>query len=117
MIKENPYHHIDIEIGKRIRDQRNMLGVSQEKLAYGCGLTFQQIQKYETGKNRVSMSRLVQISEVLGVSLETFTSGLGEGNVYEITPEQAKAAVVAGKLNKSQLKVWMRVGQEMGKAA
>ncbi|MAH03965.1 MAG: hypothetical protein CL561_00195 [Alphaproteobacteria bacterium] len=117
MKKENPYHHIDVEIGKRIREQRSMLGISQEKLANGCGLTFRQIQKYETGRNRVSMSRLVQIAEVIGVSLETFTAGLGENNVYEITPTQAKAAAVAGKLSKSQLKVWMRVGQELGKAA
>ncbi len=117
MKKENPYHHIDIEIGQRIRAQRSMLGVSQEKLAEGCDLTFQQIQKYETGRNRVSISRLVQIADILDVSVETFTNGLGDGNVYQITPKQAKAAAAASNMNDHQYTAWMSVAQAMGKAA
>jgi transcriptional regulator with XRE-family HTH domain len=57
----------DIHVGSRIRLRRNMLGMSQEKLGETLGITFQQIQKYEKGTNRVGASRLQAIAEVLGV--------------------------------------------------
>lgn len=62
--KPNP---TDVHVGSRIRLRRNMLGMSQEKLGETLGITFQQIQKYEKGTNRVGASRLQAISEVLGV--------------------------------------------------
>ena len=62
--KPNP---IDIHVGSRIRLRRTMLGMSQEKLGEALGITFQQIQKYEKGTNRVGASRLQAISDVLGV--------------------------------------------------
>ena len=62
--KPNP---TDIHVGSRIRMRRNMLGISQEKLGENLGITFQQIQKYEKGTNRVGASRLQAISDVLGV--------------------------------------------------
>ncbi len=62
--KPNP---TDVHVGSRIRLRRNMLGMSQEKLGESLGITFQQIQKYEKGTNRVGASRLQAISEVLGV--------------------------------------------------
>ncbi len=67
--KPNP---IDIHVGSRIRLRRNMLGMSQEKLGEGLGITFQQIQKYEKGTNRVGASRLQAISSVLGVPVSFF---------------------------------------------
>ncbi len=67
--KPNP---IDIHVGSRIRLRRNMLGMSQEKLGEGLGITFQQIQKYEKGTNRVGASRLQAISTVLGVPVSFF---------------------------------------------
>lgn len=67
--KPNP---IDIHVGSRIRLRRNMLGMSQEKLGEGLGITFQQIQKYEKGTNRVGASRLQAISAVLGVPVSFF---------------------------------------------
>jgi transcriptional regulator with XRE-family HTH domain len=63
--KPNP---IDIHVGSRIRLRRNMLGMSQEKLGESLGITFQQIQKYEKGANRLSGSRLVQAAEAVGVT-------------------------------------------------
>ena len=62
--KPNP---TDIHVGSRIRLRRNMLGMSQEKLGETLGITFQQVQKYEKGTNRVGASRLQAICEVLGV--------------------------------------------------
>lgn len=58
---------IDILVGSRLRMRRVTLGFSQEKLADGLGITFQQVQKYEKGTNRVGASRLMAISKILGV--------------------------------------------------
>ena len=58
---------VDAEVGRRIRALRRGKGISQEVLAKGVGLTFQQVQKYERGSNRVSASKLVHIARVLGV--------------------------------------------------
>ena len=71
--KPNP---IDIHVGGRVRLRRTLLGMSQEKLAQALGLTFQQIQKYETGMNRVSASRLWDISDALDVPVAFFFEGL-----------------------------------------
>jgi transcriptional regulator with XRE-family HTH domain len=67
--KPNP---VDIHVGSRVRLRRNMLGLSQEKLGEAIGLTFQQVQKYERGANRIGASRLLELSEVLGVPVSFF---------------------------------------------
>ncbi len=58
---------IDIHVGNRLRSCRTMLGITQEKLGEAVGITFQQLQKYERGINRISASRLFNLSQVLGV--------------------------------------------------
>ena len=60
---------LDIAIGAAIRLRRRELGLSQERLAELCGVSFQQVQKYENGANRVSFSRLVQIAHALGLRI------------------------------------------------
>lgn len=67
---------VDKHVGKRIRMRRFMLAVSQTALANELGLTFQQIQKYEKGMNRVSSGRLQQISDILQVPISFFFEGL-----------------------------------------
>ena len=69
-------HHVDAHVGKRIRHRRWMVGMTQQQLADKVGIKFQQIQKYETGMNRVSASRLWDISEALGVPIAFFYEGL-----------------------------------------
>ncbi len=66
-------------LGQRVRMARIALGMSQQTLARKLGLTFQQIQKYERGRNRISASRLFDIARVLGISIEAFYEGLEEG--------------------------------------
>src|SRR2546421_10175277 len=66
MAKKAP-NPIDRHVGSRVRMRRMMLGMSQEKLGHGLGLTFQQVQKYEKGTNRIGASRLQQISHILQV--------------------------------------------------
>ena len=67
--KPNP---IDVQVGSRVRLRRNMLGLSQEKLGVAIGLTFQQVQKYERGANRIGASRLHELSRVLDVPVSFF---------------------------------------------
>ncbi len=65
----------DRHVGSRVRMRRMMLGMSQEKLGDALGLTFQQVQKYEKGTNRIGASRLHQIARVLSVPVEFFYEG------------------------------------------
>lgn len=69
---------VDIHVGKQIRTQRSLLGMSQQKLAESIGLTFQQVQKYERGTNRVSAGRLYQFSKLLNVPVSYFFDQYGE---------------------------------------
>lgn len=71
---------VDIEVGNRIRLRRQLLKMSQEKLGEGLGITFQQIQKYEKGTNRVGSSRLHAIGKILGVPPSYF---FGDENANE----------------------------------
>ncbi len=78
-------HPVDAHVGKRIRHRRWMVGMTQQQLAGKVGIKFQQIQKYETGMNRVSASRLWEISESLEVPVSFFFDGIAPG-VSEQTP-------------------------------
>lgn len=66
---------IDRHVGSRVRMRRVLVGMSQEKLGEALALTFQQVQKYEKGTNRIGASRLQQISRILGVPVEYFFEG------------------------------------------
>ena len=86
MAKKAP-NPIDKHVGSRVRMRRMMLGMSQEKLGNNLGLTFQQVQKYEKGTNRIGASRLQQISQILQVPVSFF---------FEGAPAHANAARVDG---------------------
>ena len=65
-------HPVDIHVGARVRQRRKLLGWSQTGLGDALGLTFQQVQKYESGRNRIGSSRLFKLSQVFDVSIEYF---------------------------------------------
>ena len=69
---------VDVHVGKRIRERRVSLGMSQEKLGDYLGLSFQQFQKYERGANRISASKLWAVSNLFEVPIEWFFEGLGK---------------------------------------
>lgn len=69
-------HKVDVHVGQRIRQRRWLAGMTQQRLAELVGIKFQQIQKYETGANRVSASRLWDIADALGVEIAFFFEGL-----------------------------------------
>ena len=77
MVKKNP-NPVDVHVGGRVRMRRILTGLSQEKLGEQLGLTFQQVQKYEKGSNRISASRLWQMAKILGVPVAFFFDDLPE---------------------------------------
>lgn len=80
-------HPVDVHVGKRIRHRRWLVGMTQQQLAESVGIKFQQIQKYETGMNRVSASRLWDIASSLSVPVSFFFEGLSDAPVAQ-EPEQ-----------------------------
>lgn len=78
-------NQVDVHVGQRLRVRRSLLGYSQEKLASLIGLTFQQVQKYERGTNRVSAGRLYELSKILDVPVSYFFDQISEENT-PITP-------------------------------
>ena len=77
ILRDGP-NPVDVHVGKRVRERRVSLGMSQAKLGEYLGLTFQQIQKYEKGTNRISASKLWALSHFFKVSVEWFFEGLEE---------------------------------------
>jgi transcriptional regulator with XRE-family HTH domain len=89
-------HHVDVHVGKRIRHRRWLLGMTQQQLAEQVGIKFQQIQKYETGANRVSASRLYDIADTLGVAVSFFFEGLPSALPHiAIVPDDAGSVAPA----------------------
>lgn len=75
LLVKNP---IDAYVGAQIKQRRTIVGMSQTELANRLGITFQQVQKYEKGANRVGSSRLYEIAEILGVPIQSFFEGVEE---------------------------------------
>ena len=76
-------HPVDVHVGKRIRHRRWLIGMTQQQLAEQVGIKFQQIQKYETGANRVSASRLWDIAEALDIPVSFFFEGISDARVSD----------------------------------
>ena len=107
-------HSVDVTVGNRVREMRIRKGLSQQVLGEQVGVSFQQIQKYERGTNRMGSSRLVKISDVLDVPVASFFEGLG--NASSPDPDGG------GPLNVQASKVardWQRIDDDrlQGKVA
>jgi transcriptional regulator with XRE-family HTH domain len=81
---------VDIHVGRRVRQRRKTLGVTQERLAEDLGLTFQQVQKYERGANRVSASKLYEIAKSLRTTIGYFFEGLADPSTAYDMPGMAE---------------------------
>jgi transcriptional regulator with XRE-family HTH domain len=114
MAKKAP-NPIDKHVGSRVRMRRMMLSMSQEKLGDALGLTFQQVQKYEKGTNRIGASRLQQISTILQVPVAFFFEGAPavQGQVLDGMREAPSPAYVSDFLATSEglalTKAFMRI--------
>ncbi|ATU92915.1 helix-turn-helix domain-containing protein [Phyllobacterium zundukense] len=94
---------VDVHVGARIRLRRNMIGLSQEKLGDSLGITFQQIQKYEKGMNRVGASRLQAIGNILNVPVTFFFDDMpGQSDKPKGFDEESETTYVVGFLNSSE---------------
>ena len=84
---------VDVHVGKRLRQRRTFVGMTQEQLGAALGITFQQIQKYERGANRIGASRLFDICRILDVAPQFFFEAMpsGEGAGAEEPARQARA--------------------------
>ncbi len=81
-------HPVDVHVGARVRQRRVLQGMTQTDLANALGLTFQQVQKYENGRNRISASRLFELSQVLDVPIQYF---------FDDMPPEVAAASPGGR--------------------
>ena len=90
-------HPVDVHVGKRIRHRRWMNGTTQQQLADAVGIKFQQIQKYETGMNRVSASRLWDIAHALDVPVTFFFEGMDQNAPAAASGSAMPADILADK--------------------
>lgn len=105
---------VDIHVGQRVRDKRNERGLSQTEVANALGVTFQQVQKYERGTNRVGASRLYDLAQILGVQVEYFFEGLenqpsapeddAENIVHLMKPDTIELVEAYYKVNNPQVR-------------
>lgn len=100
MSRKSP-NTIDLHVGARVRMRRVLIGMSQEKLGEALDLTFQQVQKYEKGLNRIGASRLYQIARVLGVPVSYFYDGLDMPEMH-MSDREAPALVDVESLSTSE---------------
>ncbi len=84
MVTKKTTNPVDKHVGSRVRMRRVLIGMSQERLGDALGLTFQQVQKYEKGINRIGASRLQQISNILGMPVEFFFEGAPTGEARPV---------------------------------
>jgi transcriptional regulator with XRE-family HTH domain len=92
MMPKERTHPVDTHVGKRVRMRRLILGLSQTKLGDALDLTFQQVQKYEKGSNRIGASRLRHISQILQVPVEFFFEGAPQAQVHDHANNDAPSA-------------------------
>lgn len=111
---------IESHVAARIRLRRGLLGMSQSDLARALGLTFQQVQKYERGSNRVSVGKLVRMAEILDVPLTFFFDGLevpGLGEALRIRgKDEDPAAAPLGRRDLDLLRSWRAAPPEVADA-
>lgn len=109
---ENP-NAVDVHVGSRVRLRRTLLGMSQAELGDAIGLTFQQVQKYERGTNRISASRLYHMARVFDVSVSHFFEELGEssgpGVIGEHTNEPVKSNLMLKRETLELVRAFLRI--------
>jgi transcriptional regulator with XRE-family HTH domain len=116
MTRRDP-NYIDVHVGSRIRMRRQLINMSQERLGELLGITFQQVQKYEKGSNRISASRLFYAGKTLGVPVQFFYDGLPEldqsGGLAEASPSEQIAATLMGPEALQLAKAFKRADPEL----
>lgn len=104
-------NEIDLHVGKRLRRRRRLLGLTQQQLAEAVGIRFQQIQKYECGANRISASRLFELSEALHVPVQYFYDGLSAESVEANGEAELGPDVLSQKETMDLIRAYYRLGE------
>jgi len=121
MLTKEQLNAIDKRVGAQLRARRHKLKLSQDQLAKDCGITFQQIQKYEHGTNRISASRLAQFGQVLGVPISYFYGEIPKSDPLSREIGLTGAAVGVAKLfdacNKDEQRLIKRAISGFGRPA
>ncbi len=99
----------DRQIGQKIRARRLAIGMSQEKLGEALGLTFQQVQKYEKGTNRVGAGRLLDVANILEVPVAYFYEGLSSSKLKANSHEKAAALVLGSSEGQRLIKLFATI--------
>jgi len=102
---------IDLYVGKRLRRRRRLLGLTQQQLAEAVGIRFQQIQKYECGANRISASRLFELSEALHVPVQYFYDGLAAHEMQREASVELNPDVLSQKETIDLIRAYYRLGE------
>ena len=105
---------IDLHLGKRLRRRRRLLGLTQQQVAEGVGIRFQQIQKYECGANRISAARLWQLAEALDVSISYFYDGLSDAHLKrdrEPAGDSRNGEMLARKETQDLIRAYYQLGE------
>ena len=100
---------VDAAVGENIRTARLAAGVTQTELGNACGITFQQIQKYENGTNRVGGSRLMQIAEALKVPAATL---LPSSQKHAVTPKHRAPTILQDRIGMDIARAWDKLSRE-----
>ena len=105
MTRRDP-NYIDVHVGSRIRMRRQLISMSQEKLGELLGITFQQVQKYEKGSNRISASRLFYAAKILGVPVQAFFEDLpGTDGNTGFSESNEESSVMSSMMNAEGIKL------------
>lgn len=106
--EEMASHPVDVHVGSRLRARRTMLGLSQEELGEAVGITFQQIQKYERGLNRIGSSRLFEFSKILKVNISYFFEELHTDKESDQTEQRASDSSSTNTANNKEVLTLVR---------
>lgn len=104
----------DLHVGKRLRRRRRLLGMTQQDLASQVGVRFQQIQKYECGANRITSSRLFELSKALNVSVQYFFDGMPNRDMAENAANDSdglEADILSQKETLELVRAYYRLGE------
>lgn len=107
---------VDVHVGSRVRLRRLLLKMSQETLGEAVGVSFQQVQKYERGANRISASRLFEFAGVLGVQVSYFFDGLSppspsQASHHDVTPDEKVTRLLSSKDGVELAAAWAEVDE------
>lgn len=104
-------HPVDVHVGQKLKQLRMLRGLTQTEVAQGLGISFQQVQKYELGRNRISASKLFEVSQILQVPPSYFFDGLQEGGddtTQQLDDEATRIASMLTRIKDDRLRGQIR---------